>query len=610
MNSCLKTFLISFAVSAAWFGGENISRAQAGLTVSPAVIGNTYAGAITLNITGLTNGEKVTVQTYLDLNSNGVVDAGEPLVDAFKIADGGAGVIGGITNISVPFDSEPATGAITTSLSFAPPLENIVGQKIYCVSSYPEGAFTPVTATLDVTNAALNQSVSGVVYSNGVTPLPNAVVVAMTVIGQNYAGSTIADGSGNYFLTLPPGSYKLLPALPGYYTDESLLPQVTLTNGMAATNNLSLTAGTVTISGQVYDAGNSNAIGGAFLQLQSGSLFEVAFTDTNGNYTSGVTSNNWNIKIPRERLARRGYVVPQGNALQVNATLGDVSNANIGLYKGNALFYGQLTISNATVPNVSIECNDDYGMFSDNAYTDSNGNYAVVALVDTNVFGTNDIAWTCMPDPGQGGSGAILANYIVNQSTNVNLTNGEAFLQNFEPLPVTATISGRLVNNSGVPLSGIGVGAGATINSMQYGTANVDTDTNGDFSFGAASGLWSVNANYDTGNDSLENQGYYDPVGFHMVNIPPTNAVVNITVYPVGTPVLSQTERISPTQFGFNLSGSSGNNYTVEASTNLASTNWFTITILSNFQGNSIFIEDNGATNSQRFYRVWTTNSP
>ncbi|MGA9450643.1 MAG: carboxypeptidase regulatory-like domain-containing protein [Verrucomicrobiia bacterium] len=603
MKTCLKTFIIMSVASVAWFGGEVAAPAQVTLSVSPSVISNTYPGFITLNITGLTNGEQVTVQTYLDLNSNGVVDADEPMMDEFKITDGGASVIGGVTNISVPFDSNSATGAITTSLSFAPPLENIVGQKIYRVVSSPAGAFAPVTAVLEVTNAATGQSVSGMVYSNGVVPLPNAVVVALTATNQNYVASAVADSSGHYFLTLNPGAYLLLPALPGYYTDQSLLPQVTLNNGMSATNNLVLTSGTVAISGQVYNPSNSNVtLGGVFLQLQSGYLFEVAFTDTNGDYTAYATSNNWKISLTSERLARRGYVAPQNSALQVNATLGDVTNASIALYKGNALFYGQLTISNMPVPNITIECNDSNQLFSGKSYTDTNGNYAVAALVDTNVLGPN-ITWFCSPNTGNEIE-TVLFNYIVNQTQNVTLTNGQAFLQNFSALPVTATISGRLVNNLGVPLSGISVGASATINSDQYGTAYVDTDTNGDYSFGAASGQWYVDVNC-CGSHGLDSQGYYDPIGLHAVTIPPTNAIVNITAYPVGTPFLSQAEQISPTQFGFNLSGSSGNNYTVQASTNLASTNWFTLTIISNLPGNAVFIQDNEATNSQRFYRAF-----
>lgn len=603
MKFCLKRWMVLFVALAAWYYGECQGRATVSLTVTPSAVGNTYAGDITLNITGLTNGESVQVQTYFDLNSNGVVDAGEPLVDVFGLTDGGASIIGGVTNISVPFDSNSATGAITASLSFAPTLENVVGQKIYRVVSNPSGAFSPVTAILDVTNAALGQSVSGIVYSNGVAPLPYAVVVALTTTNQNYVAATVADSSGHYSLTLSPGSYVLMPAFPGYYTDQNLVPMVTLTNGMSATNDLAVTNGVVAISGQIYDAGNSNALGGVFMQLQSGSLFAVAFTDTNGNYTSGVTSNNWKIQISPERLSRRGYVTLQGNALTVNATLGSVADANFGLYKGNALFYGQLTITNTPIPNIAVDCNDQNQILHGKSYTDTNGDYAVVALINTNLLGTNDYEWYCSPNVNNTLSGQAFANYIFNQAENVALTNGQAFLENFAGLPVTATISGQLVNNQGIPVASVSVGASATINGSQYVTSFLDTDSNGHYSVGAVSGQWNVNANC-CGKDGLDSQGYYDPANFHTVNIPPNNAMVNITVYPVGTPFLNQAEHISPTQFGFNLTGSAGFNYTIQASTNLVSTNWSTLTVISNFPGNQEFIEDNQATNSQRFYRA------
>ena len=267
------------------------------------------------------------MQTYLDLNSNGVVEANDQFLDVFNITDGGAQVIGGITNVSVPYESNTATGAITTALSFAPPLENVTGQKIYRVVSNPSGAFTPVTAVLNITNAAQDQFVSGVVYSNGVTALPGAVVVALTLTNQNFVGATITDGSGHYFLTLSPGAYLLIPVLPGYYTDQGHAPAITLTNGMLATNNLSLTNGIVAISGSVYDAVSSNTLGGVFVPAQSQTLFEVGFSDTNGNYTFYGTSNNWKIKVSDERLARRAYLAPQGNALTVDASFGNVTNA-------------------------------------------------------------------------------------------------------------------------------------------------------------------------------------------------------------------------------------------------------------------------------------------
>ena len=79
--------------------------------------------------------------------------------------------------------------------------------------------------------------------------------------------------------------------------------------------------------------------------------------------------------------------------------------------------------------------------------------------------------------------------------------------------------------------------------------------------------------------------------------------MVNITVYPIGTPFLSYPQRYG-NQFGFNLNGSAGNNYTVQATTNLAGTNWFTVLVVSNMPGSSYWVSDNNATNSHRFYRV------
>src|ERR1019366_7300919 len=132
-------------------------------------------------------------------------------------------------------------------------LDNMVGHYVYKVISTGGQA----TATFAVTNAALAQSVSGIIYRNdGVTPLPYAVMVAQDQQANNTAGAVVADGSGHYFLTLNPSSYNLIAALPNYYYNQGLAPSVILTNGMSATNNLTLTNGTATISGSVYDAGN------------------------------------------------------------------------------------------------------------------------------------------------------------------------------------------------------------------------------------------------------------------------------------------------------------------------------------------------------------------
>jgi hypothetical protein len=102
--------------------------------------------------------------------------------------------------------------------------------------------------------------------------------------------------------------------------------------------------------------------------------------------------------------------------------------------------------------------------------------------------------------------------------------------------------------------------------------------------------------------DTLSQLGY-QCVNDKLVGISNQNGVVNFTVYPAGMPAVGQPARLSSTQFGFTLNGSAGTNYTIQTATNLSPTNWFTL-MVTNLSGNAAFIQDNQATNPQRFYRA------
>ena len=570
------------------------------LTVSPSVTSNTYPGFITLNITGLTNTEKVVVQRWIDGNANGAVDAGEQMMDTFKISDGGVTIIGGVTNLNAPYDLNSTTGAITTTLNFAASLavENMTGHFVYVVTS-PTGHFAPVTATFVVTNAALNQSITGTIYSNGV-PSPYAIVVAQDTKAQNPTGSAIADVNGHYFLTLPAGSYALIGGAINCYFNQSTAPVFTLTNGFSVTNDLFVTGGgTNTISGNVYEAGNSNGLGAILLQFQSGSLFEIAFTDTNGNYSAAVAPAFWKIRPSKERLARRGYVLPEAT-FQVNATGGGgVTNANIALLKGNALYYGRITDGSGNpFANVEVDAganNSSGASYAGKGFSDANGYYTAAIMGDL----TNN--WNCNVNNGKN---TAIGAYIFNTfNSNTNVPN-QVTLENFTALPATATISGHVQDNSGTNIIGVALSANAFISGNNYQSLDSVTDQSGNYSIAVANGNWNVQ--FQTGgNDSanLDVRGYEDLSQPHFVNVPPTNAVLNLVVYPIGTPVISQPARFSPTQFNFNISGATNVNYTVQISTNLASTNWTTLTSFS-LTSNNFPIVDTHATNRQRFYRA------
>src|SRR5258707_5947172 len=67
--------------------------AAIGLTVSPAAITNDYIGKITLGITNLTVGKTVTVEWFADMNTNGIIDAGDVLTKSFQVTDGQAPLV-------------------------------------------------------------------------------------------------------------------------------------------------------------------------------------------------------------------------------------------------------------------------------------------------------------------------------------------------------------------------------------------------------------------------------------------------------------------------------------------------------------------------------------
>jgi Protein of unknown function (DUF1416) len=589
MNNTTSHILQCLVAAAILLVCASTMRGDVNLTVTPSAASSAYSGPIKLDITGLTVGEQVTVSEFLDLNGNSTVDSGDLMIDAFQITDGGAGTIGGVTNINVPFDSDPAGGAITT-IPLGSPLsfENIVGRHIYQVTD--PGHFTPQTATFSVTNAALAQAVSGTVFSGGAF-VPGALVVALTPPNGDFAGAVIANNSGQYTFNLIPGSYLLFALASNSYIDQSTAPFVTLTNGNNANADLYVTNSAVTISGQVYNQANSNALGGVFVQLESesGNLNSFAFTGTNGTYTGAATPGNWEVIVQSSRLARRAFMASQ-NGLQVDASGGSVSDANVALYKANALFYGRVTdASSIGISGLHMYAQDDVDEFESEGFTDTNGSYTVAVLA-TNGF------WSCSLST----EGPDLAGYVFSRGVSTNLSAGDTVLQNFGLSAATAQISGYIRDNLGNPVVGVSIGADAVIGGNLFDTAQVETDDQGYYAFGAASGIWSVHVNC-CGDNGLESYGLYDLFN-HSVTIPPTNTVVNITVFEIGTPLLSQPAHFGSSIFGFGLNGSSGSNYTIQVSTNLSS-GWSTI-LVTNLPGNFIYFQDNEATNKQRFYRV------
>lgn len=508
-----------------WLGGSAAWAAT--LAVTPSAISNQYAGMITLAITGLTNGETVTMDKFLDANTNGVIDGGDLLGQRFQLTDNQVSLIGGATNVNVPGDSNPAVSNITTLLNFESiDLEHIVGSYLFKLSS-PTARFTPVTNTFNITNSAYLQSFTGQVRSNGTaTAVANAIVIVFRANTEgNFIGGTVANNSGNYTFKAPPGAY-MLAAFKSNFVGDFTASAVSLGAGGTVTTNVNAIPATRTISGRVADAGDTNTpLPGSFVILEStNGLVAITFTDTNGNFNAPVTASSWKVSPQERDTALHGYVGFQ-SSIPVNTSAGSVSGVNILLPKGTAMIYGSIQddLGNP-LPGADVygEDQDTYQYASDGV-SDANGNYAVAALAG------NWNANLSSDDP-------RLTNYVYSGNLGTTLlTSGQAVRQDFVLKRATNHITGYVRNNLSNPIAGVSVFANANINGTNFNSGNATTDGSGNYTLNVGNGTWQVGVSCGCSdcNDSLSAQGY-QCVNNQPVTIAGNNGVANFTAQPCG----------------------------------------------------------------------------
>ncbi len=486
------------------------SHAAVTLTVTPAAVSNTYSGHITLQINGLASGDTVVVQKFLDLNTNGVVDASDWLVQQFNLTDGQAGmVIGGVTNFNVPGDIDTTAGQITAKLNFQNGdfIQGIAGQYLFKVSS-PSGHFVPITSFFSVTNLPYTQKFTGNVVSNGTsTTLPNAVVFLFPPPRQGKSGpggsplaGAVANNSGSYTIPAPPGTYTPVAFKNAYVTDFSAPPLLTLGSGQTTTTNLALISATSTISGRLVDANNSNiGLPGILMSVQTtNGLTAVGSTDTNGNFTSSVqaSAGQWALRAESTSLIIHGYVGLQ-NRTKANA---GQTGVTIALPKATALLYGKVldNLGNP-LPGFDVYANDNNSsLYETDGYADANGNYISAVLGG---LGANDPWWVSVSTD-TGPTGYMLSQPAFDQNGGTNISVGTAVQANFMAILATNHITGNVkANGTNIPV--VGIFAYATINNVDF-NVNADTDINGNYSLNVGNGTWSVGVNCGGGSDSLD----------------------------------------------------------------------------------------------------------
>ena len=565
------------------------------LAVSPSTISNAYNGYVTLTIGGLTNTETVLIEKFADANTNGVIDAGDFLVQSFRLTDGQASTIAGVTNINVPGDATSANSAITALLNFsAIQPDHIIGKYAFKLSS-PSGRFTPVTNIFTITNSTYPQSFTGTVKSSG-TNVANAFVILLAVDPSgkinDFGGGTVANNSGSYTFKTAPGTY-LLFAVKSNFVADFTAPVITLGVSNTITTNLTMLPATArSISGKMFDAANTNTVlPGIFLHPQSTNNFiAIGWTGSGGNFTVPVTASKWRLSPDDADLALHGYVRPHDET-NADTTAVNATNITFALTKATALFYGSIKDDlNNPLVGLFFSADEDSNQYDSSGSSDASGNYAV-AVTSGN--------WCVNPNADD----PRFSSYVFSQSDCTNITDGQAVRVNFTVKRATNTISGYVKNSGNIPIVGAQVSAN---DETGYQSQDSITDTNGFYSLNVANGTWHVYPNCGCGDcDHDLNKMGYQCVNEQIVNISNNNGVASFTVLLLGEPVLGQLIHLSNGQVGAYLSGTVGSNYTILVSTNitLPMANWSPV-FVTNLTTSPVLLVDPQPTNRQLFYRA------
>lgn len=411
------------------------------LSITPGACSSVYAGDLTFQITGLTNRETVLVERFLDLNTNGIIDANEPMIQSFLLTDGKVTSIAGVRNGNIPGDNDlTANGQITATISFANGQEftRISSSQIFQLSS-PTARFAALQQSITVTQAVYPYQVTGKVL-NKATPLPHAEVALVIPTAGNieFVAGTVADASGNYSINASNGTYLVVGFFPGYAGTTATGPLVNV-SGANVVTNLMLSPGSFTVSGFVTESPSGLGAPGlqVFLSTANGQ-YSAIFTFPHGGFSVPLSTNTWKFDASDLGSMFAGLLRPQ-NKVKVTVA-GAVSGVTVPAYQETALIYGKVTDSSGNpLPRVNLAGTDTSNLYSSKAITDAGGNYSLAVVGAT---------WDLSPDSLLSGlpSGYNLA------PAQVNLTDGQAVQLNLVATAPTF-LAGHATDSLGIAIT-------------------------------------------------------------------------------------------------------------------------------------------------------------
>jgi hypothetical protein len=397
------------------------------------------------------------------------------------------------------------------------------------------------------------------------------------------------DTNGNFTASVAPDQWKIdlsdfsLAQL-GY-----LRPQNKTNVNITATDvtgvSIQLAKETALIYGSLKNDTNAPLPGISLFGNDSSNRYQAnASTDASGKYTMGVTAATWFIGPDNQNPALAGYLVQSTN---VTLTNGQAVLVNFVAQRATAHLLGRATDTGGSpVSNLTILAFPQNGRTSSSATTTTNGSF------DLGVFGGS---WTLQLESSSAAQHNVIGPSLIftNVTDGVNISN-----INYVVRSATATISGIVTNSSGQALPNVNVNASTVVNGTNY-TSNAQTDGSGNYQLRAfTNATWQVSLDCF----GLNAQGYVCP-NQQNVTVSGASATANFTVQAFSNtaPTLAQPQW-SPGQFRFQVSGESGRNYRIDATTNFLT--WTMLTTNTAFGGSFFFSDPAAPGFTKRLYRA------
>ncbi len=493
---------------------------------------------VILSIVNLASSAEVLVEEFIDVNGNGLIDDGEPLIRTFTLQDEIYSDDLNIQGDEALLNMQAAEGTVMTTLNylFVHDLYHAPGRHLFRISDGVVEQLLPFA--VEVANQ--QQVSNGFVLDDQGEPVPGAIIRGLDNWGRTF-GYVCSDDNGAYSLGIPgPGEYRLVPFLAGHVYDKTINPPITVASGEAVNQNLIVEAvmnGTV---GLIRDSAQARPIPGVLVKAENARYVGYAWSDLLGSYELALPDGDYQLSVD---LFAAYSSSPQG-VYAYDAPLRDISVAedstlamiDLNSYQTTCLWTVRDQFNNA-MPGIPLDgVIDDGSGRAMHAVSDGRGWYSIAA----GLYPNNWLGEVSLNDPA-----AQLAGYVGDRFA---FAPWDCSPKNLTVYPIDAWVAGSVTDAGGQLFANLPL----ELSSLETGARVAGrTNAEGHYQLGVHSGDWDVSVVGEIAGFEplLPVQTSVLPGQINTVDfvLNPVSGPLELAVNPVQSPVNTAAQTISGT---------------------------------------------------------------